>query len=211
MTDLLCLAYSRKYSARCVAGLVLDTLEWVRPVSASEHGELPAVACRLDVGRPPKPLDVIRVQLKRAVPERHQPENRLVGEKEWRLVDELSVHGAKQYLDPNIERGPVLLGDTADSLDWDSIQENGVAASLALVNVRPLFWVNPWGKLRADFALKRASYDLSVTDLAEWTFEAKKPGYVVRSDWYLTISLGERYAKNNRAYKLVAAGIEIRG
>lgn len=46
VTDLLCLAYSRKYSARCVAGIRLDTLEWVRPVSATDHGALSAGACR---------------------------------------------------------------------------------------------------------------------------------------------------------------------
>jgi hypothetical protein len=211
MIDLLCLAYSRKYSSRCVAGLRLDTLEWVRPISATEHGEISASNCRLDVGRPPKPLDVVRIPLQRARPERHQPENWLLREGQWQLVDELSVRAAAVYLDRVVLPGPSLLGDTADSIDWDWIQQNGMGASLGIVRVRPDFYVNPWGNLRALFALKGVRYNLSVTDLAAWTNDARQPGFRVQSNWYLTISLGERFDQKNRAYKLVAAGIEVHG
>lgn len=31
-----------------------------------------------------------------------------------------------------------------------------------------------------------------------------------KREWYLTISLGERYDRKNRAYKLAAAGVEIK-
>jgi hypothetical protein len=209
MTDVLCLAYSRKYSARCVAGLRLDTLEWVRPVSPTEHGALSAIACRLDVGRAPRPLDVIRIPLRKARPERHQPENWLIGERQWQLIDELTVGKAAGYLDNVVLAGPTLLGDAAASIDWDWIQQNGVDASLGIVRVRPTFYVNPWAKLRAGFALQRSHYDLAVTDLSPWTNDARSGDLRVRSDWYLTISLGERYDPKNRAYKLVAAGIEV--
>jgi hypothetical protein len=209
MTEMLCLAYSRKHSARCVAGLRLDTLEWVRPVSGSEHGELSAASCRLDVGRPPRPLDVIQVPLTRAVPARHQPENWLVRDRQWKLVDELSVDSAANYLDDVIVTGPDLFGDTADSIDWDWIEVNGVPSSLALVRVRPTFFVNPWGSLRALFSLRRVSFDLAVTDLAPWTAVVRQQAPTkAKQDWYLTVSLGERYDKKNRAYKLVAGGIE---
>jgi hypothetical protein len=102
-----------------------------------------------------------------------------------------------------------LLGDRADSVDWDWIQQNGMNSSLGIVKVRPEFYVNPWGKLRALFTLRGANYDLAVTDLAAWTSNARQPGFRVQSDWYLTISLGERFDQKNRAYKLVAAGIEV--
>ena len=151
------------------------------------------------------------MQLKNPRPERHQPENRLVGNREWKLVDQWSVGEAKAHLDTKVLSGPTLLGDLNDSISWDWIQENGVKASLGLVKVRPLLSVNPWGTLRAEFKLSSAWYDLAVTDVAGWTHEARQPDYRVQSDWYLTISLGERYVKKNRAYKLVAAGIEVRG
>lgn len=207
VTELLCLAYSRKYSARCVAGIRLDTLEWVRPVSPTDHGALSAAACRLDAGRAPQPLDLVRISLKRPSPERHQPENWFVGEREWELVDELTVDDAVDYLDEIVVNGPELFGTRGDSIDWDDIQANGVPSSLAAVRVRPRFYVNPWDKLRASFRLGGAHYDLAVTDLAPWAAEVKeRDGVAPRTDWYLTISLGERYDRNNRAYKLVAAG-----
>ena len=211
MTDVLCLAYSRKINAQCVAGLRLDTLEWVRPVSSTEHGALSAAACRLDVGRAPKPLDVIRIPLSRPRPEPHQPENWLIADSQWQLVDELTVRTAEGYLEKSLLPGPSLLGDTADSIDWDWIQANGVDASLGIVKVHPSFYVNHWGKLRAEFALQLSGYDLAVTDLSPWTGDARRPEFRVQSDWYLTVSLGERYDRNNRAYKLVAAGIELSG
>jgi hypothetical protein len=209
VADVLCLAYSRKYSARCVAGLRLDTLEWVRPVSANDHGELSAASCRLDVGRAPKPLDIVRMPLLRPRPEKHQPENWAVGDRQWQLVDELNVQGAAQYLDEVLVAGPELLGNVEDSHDWDWLQDNGIEESLGLVRVVPHFYVNPWEKLRASFQLRSVPYDLAVTDVAGWTGGAKEASSIVaKSDWYLTVSLGERYDRKNRAYKLVAAGIE---
>lgn len=208
MTELLCLAYSRKYSARCVAGLRLDTLDWIRPVSGEEHGALAAADCRLDAGRPPRPLDLIDVPLRRRAPERHQPENWIVGDRRWKLVEELPVDAAAEYLDEVITDGPDLLEDTDDSLDWDWIQANGVDESLAVVRVRPRFRLNPWGKLRASFELRNANYDLAVTDVAPWVAAVRDSGgFAPRKDWYLTISLGERFDRKNRAYKLIAAGI----
>lgn len=211
MAKLLCLAYSRKINQRCVAGLRLDTLEWVRPVSGAEHGALSAATCQLDVGRAAQPLDVVRVPLKRRAPKRHQPENWLVREGEWKLIDKLSVEEAAGYLDQVVVDGPDLLGDTSASIDWDWIEENGVTESLAVVHVRPTFEVNLWdrSKLRTRFKLRDAQYDLSVTDLAPWTKEMKAKSYVkAKSHWYLTISLGERFDLKNRAYKLVAGAIE---
>ncbi len=121
----------------------------------------------------------------------------------------LAVRAAAAYLDRVVLPGPILLGDRADSIDWDWIQQNGMHASLGIVRVHPTFYVNPWDKLRASFTLRGAHYDLAVTDLAAWTNDARQPGFRVQSDWYLTISLGERFDQKNRAYKLVAAGIEM--
>lgn len=50
--DVLCLAFSMKHGGRCVAGVRLDSGDWVRPVSAAEDGTLMPAACLLDVGRP---------------------------------------------------------------------------------------------------------------------------------------------------------------
>ena len=95
------------------------------------------------------------VPLRKALPEKHQPENWLVKERQWQLVEELSIRSAAKYLKEVVISGPILLEDKADSLDWDWIQVNGVNASLGIVKVRPNFYVNPWGTLRAEFALRK--------------------------------------------------------
>ena len=46
--EILCLASSIKFGGRCVAGVRLDTGEWVRPVSDTPDGTLPRRQCVVD-------------------------------------------------------------------------------------------------------------------------------------------------------------------
>lgn len=209
--DVLCLAYSIKHHDRCVAGVRLDTGEWVRPVSARNDGALRESECQLDVGRAVRPLDIVRMPLAEARPEPHQPENWLVGRGGWQLKSDLRGQAARAALDDVVDTGPTLLGDTDDSIDCDWIAENGVSASLTLVRVRrPRFEVNHWRRLRARFTLSGSYYDLSVTDLAPWATDAFHAGeHHPDTDWCLTVSLAEPYVEKNRCYKLVAAGIDL--
>ena len=58
MARVVCLANSYKHGERCIAGKLLETGAWVRPVSDVGHGEIPWKA-RLIVGREPELLDVL--------------------------------------------------------------------------------------------------------------------------------------------------------
>lgn len=210
--DMLCLAYSMKHGGRCVAGLNLESGEWIRPVSAAEDGTLSAASCRTDAGRPVQPLDVVRIPVGQARPAPHQPENWVVAQGEWTLRDTLSVAEASPHIHAVVESGETVLGGRGRSVSWESIQEHGVDASLTVVRVTgPRFEVNDWNRFRARFRRGAASYDLSCTDLAPWAAEAYRQGGVASTtDWYLTVSLGEPWEETNHCYKIVAAGIEIR-
>lgn len=107
--------------------------------------------------------------------------------------------------------GPLLLGTPGKSISWESIETNGLPASLGLVRVSaPSFVVNDWGRFRAHFQHGRSHYDLSCTDLSVWRSHAYAAGGLrSESDWYLTISLGEPWEETNHCYKIVAAGLEI--
>jgi len=211
--EMLCLANSAKHSGRCVAGVRLDTGAWVRPVSSAEDGPLTPPLCTLDAAREVRSLDVVQIELAQPRPERHQPENWVIGPNPWKLIDELSPREAPEYVGGIVERGPELLGDRDDSVDFASIGPDGLGSSLALVRVgSPRFEVNPWNKLRARFKVGDAYYDLSVTDLATWVREVRLNGAVSStSDWYFTVSLTEPWTRTNRCYKVVAAGVEIMG
>jgi len=210
-TEILCLAYSMKHGGRCVAGLDLNTGGWVRPVSAAEDGTLSEAACTLDIGRPIRPLDVVRIPLREPRPAPHQPENWVIGAGDWRHVEDWSIDDASEYLGEALEPGATLLGDQSKSLGWDVIQEHGVDASLCLVRVTaPRFEVNDWNRFRARFRRGGTYYDLSCTDLAPWATRAYRQGGIAPDgDWYLTVSLGEPWEETNHCYKIVAAGLQI--
>ena len=211
---LLCLANSAKHNGRCIAGVRLDTAEWVRPVSTATDGTLTAQMCMLDTGQEVQPLDVVDIEVTSARPERHQPENWVIGLRRWRLVEKWSVGQAAGLLESLRERGPSLLGGTDSRIPIADIETTPVASSLAVVRVStPHFLVNAFdpNRLRAWFSLRGQGYNLSVSDRAGWVEEVKRQGGVLaQSDWYLTISLTEPFALTGACHKLVAAGIEIR-
>lgn len=107
--------------------------------------------------------------------------------------------------------GPGLLGSPGKSVSWESIQANGVPASLGLIRVEsPRFVVNDWNRLRVHFAHAGEWYDLSLTAIAPWATRAFNDGGArPTSSWYLTVSLGEPWDETNHCYKLVAGGIEL--
>ena len=84
--EMLCLANSRKPGGRCVAGLLPDG-SWIRPVTATGGGSLTSAMCRLDKGRPVGALDVVRVGVTQPEPRLHQPENWIITDKRWKLVE----------------------------------------------------------------------------------------------------------------------------
>lgn len=167
----------------------------------------------LDAGRPIRPLDVVSMPMVEPRPEPHQPENWVVAAGPWPLIEERTMQSAGADLAAVVDKGPMLLGTPGKSLSWESIEENGVPASLGLVRVAsPDFVVNHRNRFRAHFHYGGTFYDLSCTDLSPWQAHAYAAGALKsHSDWYLTISLGEPWEETNSCYKIVAAGLEITG
>jgi len=92
--EIVCLANSRKYSGRCVAGkeLLGDQIgRWVRPVSNCETGELSIKETSYGNGKPPELLDVIAITLSRHDPHSYQTENYIVGKGLWIRKQQLSL------------------------------------------------------------------------------------------------------------------------
>ena len=217
---LICLANSRKYGGRCVAGLRLDGSGWIRPVTLDRDskGALPLQSIRLEDGSEPRLLDAIEIVVREDLPAAHHPENWLVDRAPWKLVGRPGNFG---LLDPFVERGPLLLGSTGDRVPEQVFADHPARASLALV--RPdndrVTWQNREShngglQHRAQFSLKGQPYNLVITDPA-WEirlgrFEAGevhpsrlgiRPGAWI----LLTISLGEPF--NGYCYKYVAGVI----
>lgn len=79
------LTKSSKYKGYCVAGIDVNTGEWVRFVSDNEqtHGALSAYDISYADRHICKPLDVVLVEVVEAVPLAHQPENYLINSREY--------------------------------------------------------------------------------------------------------------------------------
>ena len=92
---IVCLANSRKWSGRCVAGREISAGgypgPWVRPVSDREHEEVSEHERQYQDGSEPRVLDVIEVPVLEARPSGFQRENWLLDpNRYWQLVRRLT-------------------------------------------------------------------------------------------------------------------------
>jgi len=85
---IVCLANSRKYSGRCIAGkeILADGYgPWIRPVSVRQYGEISEEERRYENGVSAKLLDILRVPLIGAAPQLYQSENYLIDSEYYRV------------------------------------------------------------------------------------------------------------------------------
>jgi len=217
----ICLANSRKFGGRCVAGLQLGSIDWIRPVSSQADGTLSHGQYSLDDGTDASLLDVIEVEVTKPRPQVHQPENWELAPGRWHLVGRFKGTQAVSQLVSILVAGPILIENQLDHVDHSALTTNPASASLALIEPSSLKWnitTTFTGKrqTRCRFNLSGAAYDLAVTDMhVEKQLSSLSLGIHSRqaaaidpkARVLLTISLGEPL--NGICYKLVAAVIVI--
>lgn len=218
---IVCLANSRKYDHKCIAGIEVlkdGYGEWIRPVSDREHGEISIQDCTYEDKKSPKLLDVISIQMIEPKPNDYQIENHLIDTKYyWCQEGELSWAELKDMCDNDCT---TLWENGYDSYSGknDRIPMNeavGIESSLLLIQpesiklqvaVEGREFQNPRRKVRAIFKFNGIKYILAVTDSdIEGKYLQKDDGdYVLNpADIFLCISLGAPYM--GFCYKLVAS------
>jgi len=213
----ICLANSKKWNNRCIGGILINikkgnkfTIEkrfignyevpkWIRPVSRSEHGEIPEYEVKGII-----PMDIVEIELLSPCPSGYQSENCYYQKKTIRKV------GVLEKKKENLER----IKDHAENFIYlnnsNRISENEikqVKSSLVLVKPSDINFFMQQGmnlqpQLRCSFTYHENCYNLPVTDLA---FEAiyYVNNQIIRSDdFYFCISLGTLF--NGYHYKLIA-------
>jgi hypothetical protein len=210
-TYLLCLANSRKYGERCIAGVQLmpdanqqfhpykpdGRPKWLRPVSDTEHGQVPAhLVSNFSVG------DILSFDLVRPCPNGYQTENCLFHTASLSKVRRavLTVPHLDQLAENQLNG---LLGNTRWSVSMEEIEQ--VKQSLVLVkpeNVNPYFTTPYNTKPRVKFRLDNVNYDLPMTDVN--FFEQMQTGieHLKSATAYISISLGMPF--EGKHYKLAA-------
>jgi hypothetical protein len=218
----ICLAHSKKYSNRCVAGIRLDTGEWIRPISKEKHGELTQAQLKLADGGEPQNFDVISAWLGQHVPVKNQPENWRIENSPWNLVLRPAAIDHAPILRKALFRASVLFGNTTDRVAYRIFEKAPARESLLLAKPTHPRWTVKrtlsWKKqLRVSFGLGSVTYDLAVTDipyddmlreLELGEYASKQLGIRDENNLYFTISLGEPL-DNGYCFKLVAAVLQL--
>lgn len=212
---IICLANSRKLSARCIAGKELESKKWIRPVTRRASHEISRYQCQYNDGTYPQLLDIICIPFKEYAPHGHQPENVVIDDgRSWKKI------GAVTYADlaPLVDDGPLPWANSSTfGKINDKIPEallNPEQGSLRLIFVDSVtlkvqtktLYASSIEKtvIRAAFQHEGTPYSLDVTDpVIENRYLRSGIGEFILTKVYLCISLGELY--HGFSYKLVSA------
>lgn len=167
--------------------------------------------------REPALFDVLSVPVLEPRPQAHQPENWLLAQTRWRLIEQVDATALSTLIESSVERGPELLGSVTDRVPFSAFEARSAAASLALVEPRSIEWHIRAGfrgnrQTRAHFELAGRNYDLPITDprfeqrlagLGLGDHPRAAAGIATDERVLLTVSLGEPF--NFHCFKLIAA------
>jgi len=211
--QIVCLAWSRKYSGHCLAGkeMVPDG-KWIRPVSHTETGELARHQLPDENRSPIRLMDILAIPVYAHCPHNCQQENYLIGNGSWKKHGTVPVSSLRSLCDPVQTlwiNGYSSGSGKNDRIPVDMIKER-VHSSLALILPDNLVihveeGISLLKQVRISFAFNGVSYKLPVTDPEVESAWLKNPlgNYPLpEPEIYLTISISEPY--EGFCYKLVA-------
>lgn len=214
----LCLANSKKYNERCIAGIELtrdgngkydivknadNRPKWLRPVTTAEHGQVPEkVVEKMQI------LDVWEIDVKRECPKNYQSENILFDPKSLRKIHH--INRKSDNFNNLIEREkPFLFGCEGKTVPHFKIAE--VNHSLVLVKGEKVQIYESKirrFRIRVSFYYRGYHYDLPVTDVNFFDKYWEDNSFVTNAkDFFITVSLGVEFEE--KYYKLAAGVICI--
>lgn len=201
--EIVILTMSSKNKNYCVAGLDVDSGEWIRLVSndVKSHGALSRNDVLYRNKAPCQPLDIVRVSVIGDCPIEYQPENVLIDTaKYWEKAGEMDIGTLLETYD--VDTPSYILGSSAPYVIEEDMSQIG--HSLVMVEVHNLRINHPGEhSTKARFTYNGVSYsNMSVTD----------PDFYVDTDFHfdralLIVSLPDASFKVNgedRYYKFVA-------
>ncbi len=215
MAQIICLANSKKEGERCIAGIDVQTGEWIRPVSSRKDGAI-TPEMRLIDSKEPQLLDILEIPLELNGPdEGFQPENRLLNNGCWKRIGCVTPQNILKYC----EKDSVILHNRLDHVLFSYFRMIPEAKwkSLQLIrNKHVVFKSEGWKskiKWRARFRYGNLfrRMDLTITDPV--ILQRLNDGELINSDCILTISLAMPWSPDNatakRCYKLIAGVVEL--
>lgn len=207
-TTIVIFANSVKHGEHCVAGKIVNTRQWIRPVSNMEGVALSNKQCLYENihGRfKVKPLQKIEMNLVKRAPLINQPENYLISGQVWQQRYKIEENEVSKYLDTPENLWDKEGKEGEGKVSYAEIESKAIdiSQSLYLIQTSNLQLSENDGKGRAAFSYAGISYDLPVTD-PNFGKQLAEP----ENQQILCISLGEKYkpegGNDYSCYKIVA-------
>jgi len=212
----ICLANSKKYNERCVAGIEVKRSQrlgyyivlkdekprWLRPVTSTGHGEVPAYeVANISL------MDVVEIDVIEEHPAGYQSENIFYKQSSMKILENLGFNGymLNKIITPDLTD---LFGNKGKAVSMEDISE--VDHSLVLIKVvnPEMYQYTEHGKnqLRCKFYFNGHQYDLPITDIKFIAKYENEPSFFEgKADIFFTISLGVCF--EGWHYKLIAGVI----
>lgn len=213
-TKIICLANSKKYGERCVAGIEVNESEnvfkivrhgtevkWVRPVLRGGFGEFP-----VSIAQEIKLLDVIELNILSYCPSGYQSENAYFDVNSVRPVS--SIQLSSSNLDKLTSNCNLLFGNRGKAVNVDVI--DSLTHSLIFIKAKKhqVYIKQENNQLRMSFHHQSIEYDFPITDIQFEILYRKNPTMLQNiNHLYLTISLAVEY--NGWHTKLIAGVIYL--
>jgi len=213
----ICLANSKKYTQRCIAGIALtkssrpgytyqiekrgDNPVWLRPVSNCEHGEVAAeLVDYINL------LDIVEFQAIEPVPQGYQSENILFAPDSLQVVDKIVPQEALLDKLLAVEQ-TTLFGNRGRTVSVHEVAQ--LEYSLMLIKPAQLYDLYPTSssaggeQIRANFVHGLIPYNLPITDI-DFIERFEQNSHILHNfnHFYFTVSLGLPF--NEQHYKLLA-------
>jgi len=215
-TLFICLANSKKFGERCVAGIEVKKVggtykpvdkqgkpKWLRPISKYQHG---AISEGLVGGM--RLMDIIEIDLEDLCPNGYQSENATFRPESIKRIGNIEL--SEENLDRLIDMEQYnLFGNRGKAVSEDVI--DSIGHSLTLIKITE-FQVNRKesdGQLRIDFDFNNDRYDLPITAIDFIEKYSENEALLENANClYLTISLG--VCHNGWHSKLIAGVLYFR-
>lgn len=225
---IICLANSKKFKGRCLAGKLYTHGKiggWIRPVSNRSDDSLNKLERQVGKDTEPQLLDILEFGIKKSISTGHQVENWLINPN--RLMVRTGRISPIELL-PAIDK-PINLWHTGKSSKThgknDLVPENRIVdsnCSLYLIKIEKLkiqvvthYYGYESRQVRGEFSYVGAEYNLVITDpIIDSEYKKKSDGFYEIENLLLTISLAETKFEVNKSestgyYKLIAGVIKL--
>jgi hypothetical protein len=216
MTEIICLANSLKNNNRCVAGVNLDTGEWIRPVTSGGDGGIPTDLTIVN-GELIETLDKINIPISQEKGNGHESENRLFLSGSWTRNGQARPSDLLRFREANLlhyERR-----DWLNAIPYSYLQslERHKRRTLQLLQTEDFnCFKTQYGKWKGSIPIVSSNDTLisSITDPV--MCELLSLGHTMSSKCLVILSLGQPWQKPDSdselvCYRLIVGIIELSG